>query len=125
MKRQFTCIVCPNGCDLSAEYTAFPDGHVEVNEVTGNLCPRGKEYAVQELVDPKRTIASSCLVKGGELPLVSVRVTPAIPKARIRDVMREIRAVCLSAPVSEGQVIIHDVLGLSSDVIATKTVKKR
>ncbi len=125
MKRELTCIVCPNGCDLSAEYTTFQDGHVEVNEVTGNLCPRGKEYVVQELVDPKRTIASSCLVKDGDMPLVSVRVTPAIPKARIHDVMQEIRKICLLAPVSEGQMIIHDVLGLGSDVIATKTVKKK
>ena len=117
MKRTFTCIVCPNGCEIDAEY----DG-TNVLSVTGNLCPKGKTYVTQELVDPRRTIASSVRVTGGELPLASVRLTQPIPKARIFDVMREIDKVTLSAPVAIGDVVIPDVLGLGSDVIVTKDV---
>ena len=45
-----------------------------------------------------------------------------IPKARIFDVMAEIKAVKVSAPVVMGQVVLKNVLGLESDVISTKNV---
>ena len=37
MKRTFTCIVCPNGCEVEAEYEGG-----QVQSVPGNLCPKGK-----------------------------------------------------------------------------------
>ena len=117
MKRTFTCIVCPNGCEIEAEYEG-----TEVSGVTGNLCPKGKTYVVQELVDPRRTIATSVRVTGGTLPLTSVRLTQPIPKDRIFDVMNEINGKVLSAPVAIGDVVIEDVLGLGSSVIVTKNV---
>lgn len=120
MVREFTCIMCPLGCDLRAETGQGADGD-EIT-VTGNTCKKGREYAVQELTDPQRNIATSVLVTGGELPLASVRLTSAIPKNRIFDVMGEIRRQKLAAPVKAGQVVIADVLGLGSDVIVTKTV---
>ncbi len=119
MKRTFTCIVCPNGCEIDAEYEG-----TNVLSVTGNLCPKGKTYVTQELVDPRRTIATSVRVTGGALPLASVRLTAAVPKARIFDVMREINRKTLDAPVSIGDVVISDILGLGSDVIVTKNVEK-
>lgn len=119
MKRTFTCIVCPNGCEIEAEYEG-----TDVRNVTGNLCPKGRDYVTQELVDPRRTIATSVRVRGGELPLTSVRLTGAIPKARIFDAMREINRCALDAPVHIGDVVIHNILGYDSDVIVTKTVEK-
>ncbi len=124
MNRTLTCIVCPNGCDLSVRYTTADDGTITVQEVTGNTCPRGEQYAQQELIAPMRTIASSCTVTGGELPVVSVRLNNPIPKARIFDVCSEIQKVRLEAPVHIGDVVIADVLGLGSDVIVTKNVEK-
>ena len=117
MKTVFTCIVCPNGCEVEAEYEGK-----QVISVTGNLCPKGKDYVTQELVDPRRTIASSVLVTGGVMPLASVRLTRAVPKDRIFDVMEEINSVTLTAPVKIGDVVIKNVLGLCSDVIVTKNI---
>ena len=118
--RDFTCIVCPKSCLITAEY----EENGEIREIRGNSCKRGEDYVRQELTDPRRTIASSCRLEGGELPLVSVRLNRPVPKARIMDVMEEIRKVELKAPVTMGDVVIADVLGLGSDVIATKTVGK-
>ena len=98
MKKQFTCIVCPNGCEIEAE--------VEKGQVisgTGHTCPRGEQYVRQELTAPRRTIASSVLVKGGELPVTSVRLTRAIPKDMIFPVMDEIRKVVLKAPAARSE----------------------
>lgn len=119
MKRTFTCIVCPNGCEVEAEYEGST-----VLSVTGNLCPKGKTYVTQELVDPRRTIATSVCVKDGVLPLVSVRLTSAIPKDRIFDAMNVINAQTVTAPVRIGDVIVHNLLGYDCDVIATKHIDR-
>ena len=119
MKRTFTCIVCPNGCEIETEYEG-----TQVFSVTGNLCPKGKTYVTQELVDPRRTIATSVRVLNGTMPLTSVRLTNAVPKDRIFDVMDEINRQTLTAPVRIGDVVIANVLGLGSDVIVTKNIDK-
>lgn len=87
MNKELTCIVCPNGCDLHIAYEKSAET-IEVLSVEGALCKRGETYARQELIAPKRSIASSVLVEGGELPLVSVRTKGVIPKNMIFPVMK-------------------------------------
>ena len=134
MLRTFTCIMCPRGCDLEAvvEPAKGQDNRgregsqecgLQILQITGNACPKGEQYVRQEIENPMRNIATSILVEGGELPLASVRLTGPVPKGRIFDVMKEIRQVRRPAPVTEGQVVIPDVLGLGVDVIVTKTVE--
>lgn len=117
-QKTFTCIICPNGCEV----TAFcnPDGSVHTAE--GQMCPRGLTYVTQELTNPRRNIASSVVVAGGQAPITSVRLSDVIPKARIFDVMTQINAQKVQAPVALGDVVIADVLGLGVDVIITKPV---
>lgn len=119
MNREFVCILCPNGCDLSVTVNG---GNIEHLEGAG--CKKGQEYVQQELFAPERNIATSVKVEGGNMPLVSVRLNAAIPKEKIFEVMAEIKKVKVEAPVSIGQVLIKDVLGLGRDVIATKNVTK-
>ena len=92
MKKQFTCIVCPNGCEIEAEVE-----NGQVISVTGHTCPRGEQYVRQEL-------------------------TKAVPKDMIFPVMDEIRKVVLTAPVKAGTIVLHNVCGLDSDVMVTKNV---
>ena len=117
MNKSLTCVICPNGCQLSVEYE-----HSKIRSVEGALCPKGYEYARQELFDPRRNIASSVRVAGGTAPLVSVRLTGPIPKNKIFDVMAEIKKTTVDAPVKIGQILIPNVLGLGQDVIATKRI---
>ena len=146
MRKTITCIICPHGCLLSADVSEpGTDAPVTGTEnprsidstvtgagcprvidspVTGAGCPRGEAYFIQEITDPKRTLTSSVLVTGGEIPLCSVRLTEPIPIARIPDVMKEIRKMKVEAPLESGTVLIRDVLGLGSDVIATKTIRR-
>lgn len=121
MKRTMVCVVCPNSCEIEVEIAE----NGGVVSVTGATCRRGEAYARQEIEHPARTIASSVLVDGGELPLCSVRLTRPVPLERIPDVMGAIRGLRLTAPVAMGDVVISDVLGTGSDVIATRTVKAR
>ena len=133
MRKTITCIICPNGCLLSADVsepgtdapvTGTGCPRVIDSPVTGAGCPRGEAYFIQEITDPRRTLTSSVLVTDGELPLCSVRLTDPVPIARIPDVMKEIRKMKVEAPLESGTVLIRDVLGLGSDVITTKTIRR-
>ena len=66
MQRNFVCIICPNGCGIAASYDTSEDGAVVIRSIEGQGCKRGAEYVRQELEDPRRTIASSVLVRDGE-----------------------------------------------------------
>ncbi len=120
MLRSFTCIVCPNGCEVTAE---IENG--EILSVTGNTCPREEDYVRQEIVDPRRTIASSVPVFGGELPLTSVRITKPIPKKDIFEAMELIKSFRLEAPVEAGTVLASGLFGTEAELIVTKSVKKK
>lgn len=114
-----TCIVCPKGCRLQAEIT---EGELSV---TGNECRQGEKHAYQELTEPKRSIATSVRVIGGEYPLVSVKLSAPVPKDRIFEFISLVKSTSCNAPVFEGDVIISDVGGLGVDLLATKDIGVR
>ena len=86
MNKTFTCILCPNGCEIRVQL----DG-TEILFADGNKCPKGAAYVEQEIKNPVRNIASSVLVVGGTMPLCSVRLTAPVPKSRIFDVMEKMK----------------------------------
>ena len=119
MLKEYTCIICPNGCEIEAQI----EGDAIV-DLEGALCPKGRTYVEQEITNPQRNIASSVLVKNGALPLASVRLTKPIPKGKIFEAMEQIKKVSVEAPTEPGQIVIKNLLGLDSDVIITKRVLK-
>lgn len=112
--REFTCIRCPLGCALRAEVE-----NGAVVKVTGNTCKRGAEYAAQEAVAPVRTVTSTVKALGGERPVVACKTVPEVPKGSIFAVMDAVRTVRVSAPVHIGDVLLRNVAGTGSDLIAT------
>lgn len=116
--KELTCIGCPRGCTLKIERDG--DGW----SVTGNTCPRGREFAVSEMTAPKRTICSTVRTAFADAPVLPVRVSADIPKDRIFDVMDAIRAVTVTERIARGDVVIPNVLGLGVDVIATSSLLK-
>ena len=120
MVKEYTCIICPNGCEIEAEIEES-----RIIALEGATCERGRKYVEQELADPQRNIATLALIDKGDVPLASVRLNCAIPKARIFEVMAEMKKVKLTAPVVMGQIVLKNVLGLGSDVISTINVRRR
>ena len=84
MARDLTCIVCPRGCRLKID---------DNNVVSGNFCPRGAKYAIDELTNPKRMITSILRVKNRENVMLSVKTENAIPKGMIFEVLEEIKKI--------------------------------
>ncbi len=116
--REMICICCPMGCRLSVEKTA--DGY----SVTGNTCPRGKAYAIDEMTAPKRMVTSSVPVKGGNYKTASVKTSASIPKELIFDSLKTLGGITLTAPVKIGDVVVKNVLGTGIDFVATRSVDK-
>ena len=121
--RQITCILCPNGCELDVSYTGTPTS--ESIDVEGNLCPKGLQYALEEILDPKRTLTTSVLVQGGEQPQASVKTAEPIPRELVVPAREALRSVALDAPVEIGDIVAQDILSTGVDVVVTRAVRTR
>lgn len=115
MKKDLICIICPRGCALNV----VNDG-VNVT-VSGNSCPKGKQYGIDEATNPKRTVTSTVRVSNLPDTMVSVKTENPIPKDKIFEVMEVIRSSAATAPLKIGDVIIKNVFG--TNIIATQNVE--
>jgi CxxC motif-containing protein len=95
--KQFTCIVCPACCELET------DG-VEVN---GARCPKGGQFALQEMVMPLRVVTTTVRAETtGRIRMVPVKTEAPVPMARIAEIMKEIKALRLAKVPSMGAKIV-------------------
>ena len=118
--KKFICVACPVGCALTATVRG-----TEVLQLEGNICPRGVSYASDEMANPLRTFTSTVRVTGGVLPVCPVRSRTPLPLAKVFDVTREVAEASLSAPVTIGQVIIENVCGTGTDIVASRSLGVR
>ena len=112
--RNLTCIICPRGCLLSVKEE---NGSLQV---TGNACPKGEKYAIDECTHPVRTVTSVVRVSNRADTMVSVKTENPIPKENIFDVMNVIRKTEINAPIKIGDIIVKDIF--STNIIATKNI---
>jgi CxxC motif-containing protein len=117
-EKTITCIVCPVGCKIVVKTNGS-----KVDVLKGSRCKQGLEYVRNEAVDPRRTLTTSVLVKNGEWPLVSVKTSEPVPKDQVFSILQRIKETTVDAPVTSGDVIIKNVLGV--DIVATRSVKKK
>ncbi len=122
MTKELTCIICPMGCRLEAQCETLADGTLSVSSVTGNTCPRGAKYAAAELTHPERTVTSTIVLTEGRYRRLPVITDRPIPKEKIFDVMKEIRAAKAAAPIQLGQILIENVCGLGVNVVASRSI---
>lgn len=118
-EKEITCIVCPIGCKILVK----TDGK-QIENLDGNKCKRGIDYAKHEALDPRRMLTTSIFVDGGEWPLVSVKSSQPVPKEKVFPALKEIKKMRIKAPVESGQIIIRSVADTGIDIVATKTVEK-
>ncbi len=115
MERDLICIICPKGCSLKAD---IMDHGVKV---TGNTCPKGETYAINECLHPVRTVTATVRVSNRHNTMASVKTAAEVPKDKMMAVMAVLRNTQIQAPVQIGDVILQDVFG--SDIVVTKAVE--
>lgn len=105
-----TCIECPMGCEIT----------VKKNDsetiVSGNNCPRGKAYAIDEVTCPKRVITTTVRCEDGAL--VSVKTSAPVNKSEIFSVMKKINCVVAKLPIRIGDILAKDIQN-GVDLVAT------
>lgn len=118
---QMICVCCPNGCLLTADKQA--DG---TYIVSGNKCPRGEEYAINEMTDPRRNFSSVINVyeknDKGNSQVVPCKTSSEIPKNKIYEAMEIIRSTTVHTPITIGDVLIKNIAGTNVNVLATGNV---
>ena len=99
------CIKCPKGCELT----------IDGDNVSGNQCMRGVDYAKEELISPKRIVTSLLKTKDG---LVPVKSDKEVPKDQIFNVLDEIKKIRVDS-VKIGDIVIKNCLGLGINIVVT------
>ncbi len=117
MKKDILCIECPKGCELSVSRN---DDDVIV--VTGNSCDKGNAYGVKELDNPTRVLTTTVKVDSQCARLLSVKTDSGVPVDKLIECTQFLHNVSVSIPVSAGDVVCRDVLGLGVNVIATRSI---
>ena len=115
-RNEMFCVVCPIGCHL--KISMIDSGY----HVEGNQCDRGRDYAVQELLNPTRIVTSTIRIEGMDGTFLPVKTQKPFPKGRMLELMRVLRKITVQLPVKCGQVILKNALDTEIDVVSTKTV---
>ncbi len=118
MLKHITCTVCPLSCDVKLELSA----QGEILSLTGNKCARGKVYATKEHSNPERTLTTIVKVEGGVHPVLPVRTNQPIPKDKVKEGMLLTAKISAQAPITMGDVIVKDFMGLGVDLVATRDI---
>ena len=115
-KIEMICINCPLGCALTVER----DG--DNFKVSGNTCPRGAKYAVDELTHPVRTLTTTVAVANREGAYLPVKTAKPISKSKLFEAMALVNSTKAVAPVKIGDIIIENMLG-EADLVAASDVE--
>jgi CxxC motif-containing protein len=117
-EKKLLCIVCPEGCEIDVTDAA---GELVFSP---NACKRGREYARQEITDPRRTLTTTVRLLRGPVAMLPVRTRSAIPKGLLERAMNQIAEIQVEAPVSVGQVVCTDLAGTGIPLVASRTVER-
>jgi len=118
MKQELICISCPIGCHLTIGKN--PDGSLKV---TGNQCPKGENYAAEEMNAPKRIVTATVSAAGNRHIRIPVRTDKPLPVEQIQLILDELYKMKLQAPVRRGDLVIENFLDTDVNVVTSMTVE--
>ncbi|HCE43836.1 MAG TPA: molybdopterin oxidoreductase [Lentisphaeria bacterium] len=118
MKKEITCISCPNGCILEVDVEKG-----KVVSLKGNECKKGVDYANSEIFNPLRFVTTTIKISGTSIAFLPVRTSKPVPRSICAKIVKEASKIKLKAPVKVGQIIAPDILSTGADLIATRTLK--
>lgn len=114
---EYTCIVCPLGCQLTV---SEENGEVVVK---GNGCKRGENHGKNEYLNPMRMITTTVVLSNREEKRLAVISQGEVPKKMVPECLKEIYRTVVEAPISCGDVILKDVCHTGIDIVSTVTVE--
>jgi CxxC motif-containing protein len=115
IKMAYTCIVCPRSCKMDL----MVKGANEF-EVNGNLCKRGREYAINEYLCPKRMLTTTVKIINGIYSNIPVVSGQEIDRAKFFECLDYLYSMEVEAPIVEGDVLVKNILGTDVDILAAR-----
>ena len=115
MKRSLICIECPIGCEIEVE-----TDNGKILSVKGNTCPRGKMYAENEVICPKRVVTSTVRASNGMM--VPVKTDKPVKKSEMFTVMEKINKTVCELPVKIGDILLENI-SEDANLIVTGNIK--
>lgn len=109
--KTLTCIECPMGCTLEAGVEGGKAVYVK-----GNSCPRGRMYAENEVICPRRVVTST--VRAADGRMIPVKTSAPVKKSEMFEVMKKIAAVRPEGDVRLGQVLAESIAE-GADLVAS------
>ena len=88
------------------------------------MCPKGVQFARDELTHPVRSLTTTVRILGAALPVLPVRTDGEIPKEALKAAMAELGRVRVQAPVACGDEVLKDLAGTGVRVVATCTLER-
>ena len=92
------CIGCPLGCRVKVTQ----DRKGNVTAMKGADCKQGEKYVLEELRNPVRTLTATVRTTGEDFPLLPVRTSRPVLKAKMKPIMRETAKIRVKPPVKAG-----------------------
>ena len=124
-KKSMICVVCPIGCELSAEYEGK-----KLISVSGNECRRGEKYASDEIQNPRRILTSTVVldIRGAKRKFLPVKTDRPIAKDKIFDAMKTINEIKINIPdkiekIKMGDIVCPDFTESGINLVAGRDVE--
>ena len=116
--KKITCICCPLGCNINVIING------DDYQVVGEQCKRGKEYALQEVKDPRRVLTTTVKINFGTQKMLPVKSQIEIPKNLLYECVKILSKIVVEAPIKCGDVILKNIHNTGIDIIATRSMER-
>lgn len=103
---ELICTKCPRGCNIK----------IDGENISGNLCPRGKDYAIEEMTCPMRTVTALVKTISGEI--LPVKTAKVVPKSKISDVLKVISKLQIK-DAKYGDNLVQNICDTGVDIVVT------
>lgn len=117
--KEVICTLCPLGCKMLVTKNT---GEEDSFTVRGQKCGKGRGYAIKEFLSPVRTLTTTVLITNTKLTRLPVKTKDPIPKHLVKEAADKLAQLEVKGPVKMGEVILPNLLGSGSDVIATRSM---
>lgn len=118
MNKELTCIICPIGCNL--KINQIDDGCSYI--IKGYKCKKGKIFAEEEVIDPRRIITTTIKIDSKKLNRLPVKTSKPVPKNEILNFVKEIKKIKTGPAIRMGDILSRNIFNSGVDIISCMTV---
>lgn len=117
---EIRCAICPIKCKISVRI----DENGEIKRTTGYGCTRGKNFAVEQVQNPRGLFTGEVRVRVGDsavmIPVTTTRPIPCESFDYAKDILTKISPI---PPIKKGESIIIDFIDRGVNLIALEDVE--